>query len=128
MTALLLPCGAAQASNWVSLGKPDSGIFEDFIDVSSIRIEGNVRRAWFKKVYKAHTEKAPDDGRYEESSVEKNAFNCSQEMYRIEALTVYFEDGTLYRTPAESYPIPWVPVTPDTVEDKQMKFICRWKP
>ena len=129
MAALLLTCGTAQASDWVSLGKNNAGTFEQFIDVSSIRIEGNIRRAWVKSVFKAHTKTTtPNDRRYWEHSIAKNAFNCAQEMTRTEALAVYFEDGTNFQMPAESYPSPWEPVVPDTVDAYNMKFICRWKP
>jgi hypothetical protein len=39
LLALLLACGTARASDWVSLGKSDDGQQEYFVDVSSIRVE-----------------------------------------------------------------------------------------
>jgi hypothetical protein len=43
--ALLLVCGTAHASSWKLIGE-DTGKAQVFIDVSSIRIEGSIRRAW----------------------------------------------------------------------------------
>ena len=127
MLALVIVCSTAQASNWVSLGKNDAGTMEYFIDVSSIRIEGNVRRAWFQMVHKAHTMKDPDDGRYWRSEVSRYTYNCTQEVKRHEAMTIYYEDGTNYIMAAENYPTPWTPVVPDTLSAEGMEFICRWK-
>ena len=127
MLALVIVCSTAQASNWLSLGKSDDGTLENFIDVSSLRIAGNIRRAWFKLAYKTHTEK-DSDGKYWSSTVAKKAFNCTEEMSRDEALNVYYEDGTNHTVPATYYPDPWEPVPPDTVVSTEMHFICTWKP
>src|SRR5215472_10977598 len=54
--ALLLANFAASASEWVEVGRaPDGTAFQ--IDVSSIRIEGPVRRAWGKSIPPSHTMK-----------------------------------------------------------------------
>jgi hypothetical protein len=50
LLTLLLACGTAQASDWVSIGKSDNGTREYFADVSSIGITGDIRRAWVKTV------------------------------------------------------------------------------
>jgi hypothetical protein len=42
LLALLLTCGTAHASEWVSLGKSTDGTIEILIDVSSIRSAGGV--------------------------------------------------------------------------------------
>ena len=125
MLALVIVCSTAQASNWFSLGKNDAGTVETFIDVSSLRIAGNIRRAWFKAVYKTHSEKGAD-GKYWSYSVSKTAFNCTEEMYRIEAANVYYEDGTNWTPPAELSPT-WTPVAPDTTASREMQVICAMK-
>ena len=125
MLALVIVCSTAQASNWVSVGKDVAGTVETFIDVSSLRIAGNIRRAWFKAVYKTHSEKGAD-GKYWSYSVSKTAFNCTEEMYRIEAGNVYYEDGTNWTAPAGIYPT-WEPVPPDTTASAEMQFICAMK-
>ena len=60
MLALPLVCGAAQAAEWVSLGKFTDGSSE-LIDVSSIRVAGSVRNAWLKNFYPRHTERGTGD-------------------------------------------------------------------
>lgn len=127
MLTLVIVCSTAQASNWVSVGNDDAGTMENFIDVSSLRIAGNIRRAWFKSVYKTHAEKGAD-GKYWSYTVFKTAYNCTQEVERYEAMTIYYEDGTNYSMAAENYPTPWTPVVPDTLSAGDMEFICRWKP
>jgi hypothetical protein len=127
MLALVIVCSTAQASNWLSLSKNDAGTVENFIDVSSLRIAGNIRRAWFKFAYKTHTEKGTD-GKYKSYTVAKTAFNCTEEMSRFEAVNTYLEDGTNESVPAAYYPDPWKPVAPDTVNSYEMQFICTWKP
>ena len=44
LLVLLLARDAAQAAEWVSLGKNDSATVETFVDVSSIRVAGGIRR------------------------------------------------------------------------------------
>src|ERR1022692_3370087 len=44
-----------------------------------------------------------------------------------EALTIYYDDGTLWAAPAEIYPTSWEPVPPDTLKSVAMQFICVWK-
>ena len=127
MLTLVIVCSTAQASNWVTIGESNDGLIETFIDVSSIRIEGDVRRAWFKSVYKTHTKKSTGNGKYWSYTVSKTAFNCTEEMFRSEAGNVYYEDGTYDSMPAENYPKPWAPVAPDTLGSVKMLLICTWK-
>jgi hypothetical protein len=126
--ALLLAVGAAQASDWVSLGKTDDGKQEIFVDVSSVRVEGDIRRAWMKFVVAPHTLRGtgPNSRKWASNSVRRDAYNCRNETHKLEALTVYFEDGTndsYYPSAAQ-----WEPVAPDTVSDTVMRFVCAWKP
>jgi hypothetical protein len=60
MLALLLACGTAQAAEWVSVDKQKSGM-ETFVDVSSIRLEGGIRRFWTKGVPPPKTKRGPSD-------------------------------------------------------------------
>src|SRR5258706_15689282 len=54
---LLVACGTAQASEWVSLGKNDSGKAEVFVDVTTIKVTGPIRLVWVKAAAAHHTEK-----------------------------------------------------------------------
>jgi hypothetical protein len=126
---IALTCATAQASEWVSLGKSDNGKTETFIDVSSIRVTGEVRRAWIKNVNAPQTSKGvnPYPNKWVREMVGHFLFNCGEETNRVEAATVYYEDGTNGTGPAEISPSPWRPVAPDTVGSTNMQFICAWK-
>ena len=54
--APLLACGTApHEPEWMSLGTNPEGTNERFVDVSSIRITGNIRSAWIKTVHAPHS-------------------------------------------------------------------------
>jgi hypothetical protein len=123
--ALLLACGTAQAAEWVLLDKTSEsgGKMDVFVDVSSIRIAGPVRRVWVKLVNKPPT---PFHGKSVTHSVTFDAYNCGDETRKNESLAMYFTDGNNI---SDSEPDQkWEPVTPDTVERTIFDFICAWKP
>jgi hypothetical protein len=126
MLVLLLTCGTAQASDWVAVGKSIDGI-EILIDVSSIRITGDIRRGWFKYVPARHTLKGEgsDARRWITFTQILTEYNCNSESSRATGQLERYEDGTSFsgRPPAN-----WVPVAPDTVDEVGMRFICAWKP
>jgi hypothetical protein len=124
LLTLLLACGTAQASDWVSLGKTDDGKEEGVVDVSSIRVAGAIRWAWVKFLYAPRTHGSPEH--WWASDMSREAFNCADETHRREALTVYYEDGTNGSDPAANYPTQWQPVLPDTIGNAEMQFICAW--
>ena len=130
MVWCLLTCGMAQASEWVSLGTSDNGQFETFIDVSSIRVEGSIRRAWVKAVFAPHTARGlfEDANKWMSYEMIREAYNCGEEAFRFEAQNSYYEDGTYDSIPAKAYPRPWRPTPPDSVASLVMQFICARKP
>jgi hypothetical protein len=126
--SLLLACGIAQASGWVSLGKSDDRELETFIDVPSVLIAGPVRRAWFKASY------APDaqldwagSGKWVSHTMERQALNCVERTARMEAVSVYYTDGTVQVAPKEAFPRPWQAVESDTTDEARLRFICSWR-
>jgi hypothetical protein len=130
MLLLLLTCGTARASEWVSIGKSHGGNSEEFVDVSSIRVAGNIRRAWIKSAVAPNYQKGGGEyaNKWVSEYLTRSAFNCVDETARTEGLLVYYTDGTSYSGPAQSYPDPWSPVPPDTLQSAYMQFICAWKP
>ena len=130
LLTLLLASGTAQASEWVSLGKSDDGKQAIFVDVSSVRVAGQIRRAWFKTVLAPHTVRGTgeDVDKWESDEVGQNAFDCSENTRRVEALIIYYEGGGDHTLPARMFPSPWEPVPPDTLVSVEMHFICAWKP
>jgi hypothetical protein len=127
LLALLAASGIAQASNWVSVLHSDDGKREVFIDVSDIRDEGVIRRAWVKVVFQPHTKNGEGTGprKWWHDSVSLMAFNCAEKTHRIEAITVYYEDGTHI---TEDAPTPWEPIFPDSLASAPMQIVCALKP
>ena len=125
----LLIVSTAQASDWVSLGKGHNGNLEMFADVSNIRATGPVKRAWVKAVYAPFTSRGAGQraSKWESESLELIAFNCQEQVERMEAITTYYTDGTLYTVSASSFPLAWEAAVPDTVMASEMDFICLWK-
>jgi hypothetical protein len=115
--ALLLLCGTAQASVWVSIGKTSDGTAEGFVEVSSIKIAGDIRLAWFKYAYINH----------KAYTMERDEFDCGRDTTRGQTYTIYSEDGTQMEAPGP-LPSEWKPVVPDTMGSMLMQFVCAWKP
>jgi hypothetical protein len=126
LLTLLLACGTARASEWVSLGKPD-GKIEVFVDVSSIQVTDIVRRAWIKYVPEHHTARGVLRAAHTwlDYQLLHVRYDCSEQTSSTDAATEYYEDGTHH---AASGAAPWTPVPPDTVLSVEMQFICAWKP
>jgi hypothetical protein len=123
--ALLLACGATQAAEWVSVGKSTDGA-EGFVDVSSIRVAGVIRRVWSKITYVPHTKQIVGKSvSYDMAHLE---YNCVEGASRLDAMTLYFLDGTFDVMPDVLTPTAWAPVTPDTLRYQGMQFVCAWKP
>jgi hypothetical protein len=107
---------------WVLLGRAyfagQAGPYE-YVNASSIRISGSIRRAWFKSVPPRHIK---------EPTLSREAFNCDEETYREEALHSVKADGSSESEPAALYPGPWQSVVPDTEMGFEMHWVCAWKP
>ena len=129
LLALLLACGTAQASEWVSLGKNGQGA-EALVDVSSIRIAGNIRRVWTKVIFTTHTHKGVNEyaNKWVNYELGHDAFDCGNETQRNEALNIYFEDKTNYTVPLAPAATNWDPVPPDSLLSAEMRLVCTWNP
>ena len=104
MLSLLFACGTAQASDWVSVGAIVGEA--SYIDRTSIRVSGNIRRAWIMLVYTSHTQRGSGDGsnKWRSYDLFRETFDCAQGLGRAEALSVYYEDGTNYSVSSENTP------------------------
>jgi hypothetical protein len=130
MVLIALACGTAHAANWVSLGKTADGSSEILVEVSRIRIEGDVRHAWTRRVLAPQVDKGV--GRYAKSRVTqyltRYAVNCRDETRRPESTAIFFDYGTSWYWSADGSAKPWEPVAPGSVESKMMRFVCTWTP
>jgi hypothetical protein len=119
---------SSQNSEWVSLGKSDDGKHW-FVDASSIRVTGEIRRAWVKVVLRPRTVSEPGKHgiQWVNHTVAEKAFNCTQGTARMEALIFYFENGEPFDS-SKGLPSSWAPIPPDTVGSDEFQFVCTWKP
>jgi hypothetical protein len=126
--ALLLACDTARAADWVSVGRTDNG-YRSFVDTSSIKIDGSVRKFWAKGVPPPKTVSAPGGNTTKWLSYFLNleAINCDENAYRVESKVAYFDDGTTLSTPTNSSSM-WKPVPPESLAESEMKLVCAWKP
>jgi hypothetical protein len=128
LAALLLTCGMGEAAEWVSVDKQKNGV-ETFVDVSSVRVEGGIRRFWTKGVPPPKTKRGPVGytDKWLDYFLAREAINCDDETYRVESKVAYWDDGTTLDAPEEAIE-PWRPVPPESHAEVQMQFICAWKP
>ena len=128
LLAMLLACGTARGDEWVSVGKTDDGK-QVLVDVSSIRVDGDIRRAWIKGVARPNTTRGP--GKYSDRWLSyfltRESFNCTEELVRTESKKAYFDDGSSISDSPESYPTQWKPVEPESRGHAEMQFICAWE-
>lgn len=129
LPGLMLVLGTAQAAEWVKVGASDDGRITTAMDVSGVRVVGQIRRTWVKREFAAHTQRGvgANADKWAKAVVGTNAYNCNDNSYRTESLIWYFEDGTDYATPTALFPGPWLPIGPDSVVQAEHKFICSRK-
>lgn len=114
-----------ETSTWMPLGTDADGENEFSVAVSSIKVNGAIRRAWVKRVSAPKAgDAAVEPGEWVSYSLSRYAFNCQRELWRIEALIQYYEDGTAWSAPARIFPNPWGPVPPDSVLNDELRFVC----
>src|SRR2546421_12490381 len=101
LLVLFLAGNVAAAADWFSLGKTDEGTHEIFLDRSSIRITGHIRRVWIKTVYAPQTMRGngANANRWQQESLDRWAFDCGEETVRLDGAIDYFEDGTSFSVP-----------------------------
>jgi len=129
LTVLLACNPAARASEWVLAAHSRDHSEKMFVDVSSIRIIGDVRHVWDKLVPKPNTMKGTGENAKKPITYElsKSAFNCSDETEKSESVVVYYDDGTNESLMPEALSKRWEPIPPDSVLSDEMHFVCAWK-
>src|SRR5215831_6081748 len=85
--ALLLACGAVQASNWVHVGTGNDGN-KVSVDTSSITITGAIRQTWMKMIFppRSHQGLGEDANKWMDYNLNHAAFNCSESTSKSDAL------------------------------------------
>lgn len=127
--ALLLACGAAQASEWKPI---PSEKYPTYVDTSTITVSGQIWRASFKVLYKPHEMSVPDltkPDRWIAKDVGVDEFDCSRETIRVISGAMYHNGDDMPTDGDNSITtMPPTHVAPGTIEYPVMKFVCSWKP
>jgi hypothetical protein len=128
------PSGSAvHVAKWVFVGELERERQRVFVDVSSIRVAGDIRRAWIRWVFPPEP-----SARHQSYIMYGSAFNCVNGTNRDEAEIIYYSDGTNYRDVTYGEGIdwivaddtsakPWVSLPPGTPWSAAMKFVCDWR-
>jgi hypothetical protein len=117
---------SAYASEWVSVGK--SLRSEEFADIASLQIDGNIRHVLIKSVYPPRRERDPNDAnKWWDSKVNQMAFNCVEGTSRRESMEIYYSHGTKLDIPDGNAPTSWRPVQPNTLLNEEKLFVCAQK-
>lgn len=129
---LISGTGFANDSAWKSLGKSGDGAKETFVDLSSIQIDRDIRKGFSKIVIAPRSQAGA--GQYANKWISyfkyRFAFRCAEKLGRIEAFSVFFDDGTAYDDPASNYPKPWRTTShgADTNWPALAHFVCARTP
>lgn len=118
--ALMVPC-LASASNWVLIGKNNSGATY-FIDTQSIQRSGDSVTFWEKTNLLSRTPTG------ELSSKVSLTINCrTREL--ISRYFMFYDDINNQGKLTSSFAVPpsekWEPISPDSVAEAEMKFVCK---
>lgn len=120
----------ADASIWEDIWVPYSKTaVGELIDFDSVKVSGDVRRAWFKSTASSATMNSipPQLTAGVDYVLALNEFNCSKKKLRILAVTFHNIDAGPSALPSgspDSQTAKWGPVTPDSLADAAMNYLC----
>jgi hypothetical protein len=120
----------ARAADWVSVGKLKDGTQEAYVDVSSIRTAGSLRKALVRWVVDppAIGSSQRASGRWQSSMVYQSEFNCARGTNHDYAVTIFYNDGTRYVGQMESASGKrWQLVPSGTPWKTAMQLICSYR-
>ena len=117
------PAYPAPVGNWTLLRTDSFG--STFIDMSSIKETGHIRRVNFKNIGGP----LQRVGHFPSVrfGISEEAFDCRGGRTRTDAVMRYLDDGTAYRGPAVIDPVLWDPVKPNTISAGDLELVCSWK-
>lgn len=121
IAAAVAAAAPAWAADWVLEAGTDEKAF--YIDFESIRIRGDIRRAWIATDYSAPSRESYNNGARSEAALRE--FDCNEERTRVLETTFYkgqmAKGGTL-----NSYydPTPWSYIRPGSTGESLLKRVC----
>jgi len=114
----------AISANWVRLGKvaesPRFGKTEYYVDIESIKREGDIRTVWLKSVFSKPQEYK--EGKTFTDYLSFTHFNCSNKTQAITQIDVYSSDGKLVGS--EKQAIKYVPISGGGLDDSMYQYVC----
>lgn len=114
-------------SDWVRVTALKSSVGEFLVNTASFQGNGNLRSLWEKHIFPPHTEKWL--GKWVNYGLDHWEFDCAEERAKLDARTDYYEDGTPWvADPILISSTAWHRVSPDTIQDGEMKLLCDWQP
>jgi hypothetical protein len=130
LLVLLLAVSAARADDWVSIGKTSDRLTRVYIDTSGIQIDGAMRRAWIRDVFRPHTKRkiAPQLDEWVDYAASHVIVNCDNSTFWEDSLLWFYENGEQAQVAADQISAQWRAINPVKIVDQEMKFICSWQP
>jgi len=116
-----------QGTDWIPLPLVNDRAGQVFVNIASIREDGNLR--WFrdKRIEPPH----PDNSeiKWINYTITRWEINCDEQLVKLDEQTKYYEDGTRWVAGSDlTSAMQWIAVRPNTAMEGEMKIVCTWKP
>ena len=114
----------AISANWVKLSEVAElqrfGKTEYYVDIESIKREGDIRTVWLKSVFSKPQEYK--EGKTFTEFLSFTHFNCSNKTQAITQIDAYSSDGKLVGS--EKQAIKYVPISGGGLDDLMYQYVC----
>ncbi|MDA2918548.1 hypothetical protein MYX76_03465 [Desulfobacterota bacterium AH_259_B03_O07] len=114
----------AISANWVKLSEVAElqrfGKTEYYVDIESIKREGDIRTVWLKSVFSKPQEYK--EGKTFTEFLSFTHFNCSNKTQAITQIDAYSSDEKLVGS--EKQDIKYAPISDGSLDDSMYKYIC----
>ena len=116
-----------QGTDWIPLPLANDRAGQVFVNIASIRVDGNLR--WFrdKRIEPPH----PDNPeiKWVNYTITRWEINCDEQFVKLDEQTKYYQDGTRWVAGSEfTSAMRRMVVKPNTAMEGEMKIVCMWKP
>jgi len=116
-----------QGTDWIPLPLVNDRAGQVFVNIASIRVDGNLR--WFrdKRIEPPH----PDNSeiKWINYTLTRWEINCDEQLVKLDDQTKYYEDVTRWVAGSDfTSAMQWIAVKPNTAMEGEMKIVCAWKP
>jgi hypothetical protein len=116
-----------QSTEWIPLPLVNDRAGQVFVNIPSIREDGNLR--WFrdKRIEPPHPNNS--EIKWVNYMITRWEINCDEQLVKLDEQTKYYEDGTRWVAGSDlTSAMQWMAVRPNTAMEGEMKIVCTWKP